>query len=173
VPLIFIWPGHIAGGQRLRQPVSMIDVLPTLLELAGLPAPEVTQGQSLGPLLLGRQGWHARPVIFDEFRRDSKTGELYGMIEMLDGRWGASLWIGPPPSEDYRRPPLILYDVWSDPQALTLMNDARPDLVKKYTALLEKQWAAHRMLAQRFTPGDKVVLTPEQLETLRALGYIQ
>jgi len=174
VPLIFVWPGRIAGGQRLRQPVSMIDVLPTLLDLTGLPALEITQGQSLAPLLLGREGWNPRPVIFDEFRVNAATGEIYGMIEMLDGRWGASLWIGPPHDERYHRPsPLILYDVSSDPQALTLMNDARPDLVEKYTALLERQWEAHRLLAQRFTPGGRVELTAAQLETLRALGYIR
>lgn len=45
--------------------------------------------------------------------------------------------------------------------------------MKKYTELLEKQWAAHRLLAKRFTPGGKLELTPEQLETLRALGYIR
>jgi arylsulfatase A-like enzyme len=33
VPLIFVWPGHIEGGQRLSQQVSMIDVLPTILDL--------------------------------------------------------------------------------------------------------------------------------------------
>jgi len=45
--------------------------------------------------------------------------------------------------------------------------------VEKYTAFLEAQWEAHQALAQRFTPGDEVQLTPDQLRTLRALGYIQ
>ena len=153
----------------------MIDVLPTVLELAGLPPPEVLQGQSLAPLLLGGAGWRPRPVIFDEFRKDQRTGELQGRIEIIDGRWGASLWIGPQPEDSTaRRPtPLLLFDVWNDPLALKLMNDAHPELVKKYTALLQKQWEAHRLLAQRFTAGSKVELTPEQLETLRALGYIR
>lgn len=93
---------------------------------------------------------------------------------MIDGRWGASLWIGPPRDTLNRRPtPLLLFDVWNDPLALTLMNDRHPELVTKYTELLEKQWEAHRLLAQRFTAGGKVELTPEQLETLRALGYIR
>ena len=43
----------------------------------------------------------------------------------------------------------------------------------KYTAFLEAQWGAHQALAKHFTPGGDVELTPEQLETLRALGYIQ
>jgi arylsulfatase A-like enzyme len=171
VPLMFIWPGHIAGGQRFRQPVSMIDVLPTLLDLAGLPALEVQQGQSLAPLLLGRDGWRARPVIFDEFRGDRATGQLYGAIEVVDGRWGASRWIGP--GGQGRPAPVVLYDVWDDPQALRPVNDARPDLVKKYTEFLEEQWKAHETLAKTLTPGGQTVLTPEQLERLRALGYIR
>jgi len=46
--------------------------------------------------------------------------------------------------------------------------------VEHYTEFLEAQWAAHRALAQRFTlSGEGAALTPEQLRTLRALGYIQ
>ena len=46
-------------------------------------------------------------------------------------------------------------------------------LVEKYTEFLEAQWQAHQALAQQFTPGAEVALTPEQLRALRALGYIQ
>jgi len=175
VPLLFVWPGNIAGGQRFHHPVSMIDVLPTVLELAGLPTPPTLQGQSLAPLLLGRDGWQPRPVIFDEFEKDPRTGELRGRIEMIDGRWGAALWIGRQTGDTLQRwpTPLLLFDVWSDPLALTPVNDAQPELVTKYTALLERQREAHRLLAQGFTPGGRMELTPEQLETLRSLGYIR
>jgi len=37
----------------------------------------------------------------------------------------------------------------------------------------DEQWEAHQALGQLFTPSESVALTPEQLETLRALGYIQ
>ncbi len=183
VPLIFVWPGHIAGGQRFSEPVvSMIDVLPTILDLVGLPLPEVMQGQSLAPVLLGEEGWEPRPVILDKFEVDQETGELRGTLEVVDGRWGASLEINPePPEEDEdeetaqrRRPvPLLLYDLWNDPWCLEPVNDEHPDLVEKYTAFLEAQWEAHQALAQVFTRSGEVALTPEQLQTLRALGYIQ
>jgi len=179
---MFIWPGRIEGGQRFSQPVSMLDVLPTILDLVDLPVPEVAMGQSLAPLLLGEEGWEPRPVIFDEFNVDQETGELRGLIEVIDGRWGASLEINPwPPDEDedeedaeWRRPvPLLLFDQWDDPFSLHSLHEERPDLVEKYTAFLEAQWEAHQALAQRFTPGGDVQLTPQQLETLRSLGYIQ
>ena len=182
VPLIVVWPGHIAGGQRFSQPVSMIDMLPTILDLVDLPMPEVMQGQSLAPLLLGGAGWEPRPVILDEFAVDRDTGELRGRIEVIDERWGASLAINggiamrdhPSGFQNERRSvPLLLYDLWNDPDCLHSLHEERPDLVEKYTAFLEAQWEAHQALAKLFTPSEAVSLTPEQLETLRALGYIQ
>ena len=175
VPLMFVWPGHIEGGQRIAHPVSMIDVLPTLLDLLELPPAEIAQGQSLAPLMLGRDGWESRPVILDEFSADLETGELSGWIEVVDGRWGASLEINPWPGQpsEVRRPsPLLLYDLWNDPMALWSLHEERPDLVEKYTAFLEEQYEAHLALAQYFTPSGEVELTPEQLRTLRSLGYI-
>lgn len=194
VPLVVVWPGRIKGGQRFQQPVSMIDVLPTILDLVGLPQPEVVQGQSLVPLLRGASA-KLRPVVFDEFRVDEKSGEMVGNIELIDGRWGASLEIGPlPQGADPSRgrhavpaggrwgavhpfypeaPRLLLYDQWSDPFARSAVNDAHPKLVEHYRSLLQKQYDAHRALAQRFQQAGDVPLTPEQLQQLRALGYIQ
>ena len=174
VPLMFVWAGHIEGGQRIAHPVSMIDVLPTLLDLVGLPPAEIGQGQSLAPLMLGRDGWEPRPVILDEFTADFTTGELEGRIEVVDGRWGASLEINDPEWYGGSRPsPLLLYDLWNDPMALWSLHEERPDLVQKYTAFLEEQFEAHVALSQYFTPSGGVELTPEQLRTLRTLGYIQ
>ncbi|MEE8519344.1 MAG: sulfatase [Dehalococcoidia bacterium] len=176
-PLMVVWPGRIAGGQRFSQPVSMVDVLPTILDLVGLPRPEVMQGRSLAPLLMGEEGWEKRPVILDEFVVVQETGEFRGRIEVIDGRWGASLEINPDPEQEHeeKRPaPLLLYDLWNDPLCLKSLHEDRPDLVEKYTAFLEAQWEAHQALAHRFTrSGEVTPLTPEQLETLRALGYIQ
>ena len=176
VPLIIVWPGHIQGGQRFDTPVSMIDVMPTLLELVGLPPPDKVQGRSLAPALLGLGDLEPRPVILDEFTVDDATGELQGVIEVIDGRWGASLEIRFEEQEVavMRRPwPLLLYDLWNDPLVLDPVNERYPELVEKYTAFLEAQFEAHQALAQLFTPSASVALTPEQLETLRALGYIQ
>lgn len=191
IPMIFVWPERIPPALRLRQPVSMIDILPTVLDLAGLPAPEGLQGQSLAPLLLGEEGWHPRPVIFDEFYIDRETGNLMGKIEVIDGRWGASLNINPRPDEkrflhyqlEPTRPylrlgppppfPLLIYDVWEDLNCLVPLNEMRPDLVKKYTNFLEAKWKEHQELAKRFSRSADVPLTPEQLRTLRSLGYIR
>jgi arylsulfatase A-like enzyme len=172
IPLVFIWPGHIPGGQRIRERVSMIDVQPTVLELAGLPQPEILQGQSLVPLLLGRDGWEPRPVIFDHFDLNPQ-GEPSGSIEVIDGRWGASLLIRERAENEPRPAPVLVYDVDNDPMALHPLNEERPDLVAEYTGFLTRQWEAHQLLAKRFTPGGDIELTTEQVERLRTLGYIR
>jgi hypothetical protein len=139
--------------------------------------PEVMQGQSLAPLLFGEDGWEPRPVILDEFYVDRETSELRGVIEVVDGRWGASLEINPDPENrnrvTQRTVPLLLYDLWDDPYTQHSLHEERPDLVEKYTKFLEAQFEAHQSLAQLFTRSGEVALTPEQLRTLRALGYIQ
>ncbi|MCK5449118.1 MAG: sulfatase, partial [Gemmatimonadetes bacterium] len=124
IPMIVIWPARIAAGQRFSQPVSMIDMLPTILDLAGLPEPEITQGQSLAPLLLGQEGWEPRPVIFSSD----------GRSEVVDGRWGASLLEERephPPEENGREARLLLFDLLNDPFLSHSLHEERPDLVEK------------------------------------------
>jgi arylsulfatase A-like enzyme len=177
IPMIFVWAGKLPPGRRLTQPVSMIDMLPTILDLAGLPAPEMAQGQSLAPLLLGRPGYTPRPIVFDEFNIEDKY--FYGSIEVIDGRWGASLRIDPRPDDkktpmDRARPaPLMIFDIWEDPYAFKSLHAERPDLVEKYLKMLDGIWKEHKTLAKKFSRAGNVPLTPEQIETLRSLGYLR
>ena len=68
---------------------------------------------------------------------------------------------------------LLLYDLWNDPMCLDSVHEQHPELVEKYTQLLEDRYAAHRELGERFTRSEGSPLTPEQLRTLQSLGYIQ
>jgi arylsulfatase A-like enzyme len=56
VPLLIRYPGRIAAGSvEARDMVLNVDVAPTLLVLAGIPAPPSMQGRSFVPLLEGKQ----------------------------------------------------------------------------------------------------------------------
>ncbi len=62
VPLIIRAPGQTVG-RRTRYPAATIDLLPTVLDYAGCPAPTAGEGQSLRPWIEGRGGARERIVI--------------------------------------------------------------------------------------------------------------
>jgi N-sulfoglucosamine sulfohydrolase len=64
--LLMRWPAAgVAGGRGYEELISNVDVLPTLLEVAGIPVPENVQGRSFLPLLQGRE-YTPRAAVFAE-----------------------------------------------------------------------------------------------------------
>jgi arylsulfatase A-like enzyme len=53
IPLLMRWPAATPAGRVVEPFVSTIDVLPTVLEAAGLPVPDGLDGRSLWPLVRG------------------------------------------------------------------------------------------------------------------------
>ena len=62
VPLVFASPG-IASGAKCRRPVELLDIYPTLVELAGLPAKDELEGVSLVPQLQDADAPRDRPAL--------------------------------------------------------------------------------------------------------------
>jgi arylsulfatase A-like enzyme len=54
VPLIAWCPSRYRGGRVVERPVSLVDITPTLLEIAGAPVPPGLDGISLEAALAGR-----------------------------------------------------------------------------------------------------------------------
>ncbi len=70
-PLFVRWPGKIQPGTKIPQIAGVIDLLPTLADLANIPvaSKKPLDGVSLKPLLLGNpEGWKER-MIFSHWRR--------------------------------------------------------------------------------------------------------
>jgi arylsulfatase A-like enzyme len=65
VPLVISWPGRIRPA-RSDALVSLIDLLPTLCDLAGVEAPGGIDGLSLRPVVEGRAG-KVREMVFAEY----------------------------------------------------------------------------------------------------------
>ncbi|HVG08234.1 MAG TPA: sulfatase-like hydrolase/transferase [Thermoanaerobaculia bacterium] len=166
VPLILRGPGTGAPGRAVRSPVELIDMLPTVLDLAGLkPAPDA-QGKSLRRLLegdkVGGTRWayaFAESGYAENYQR-SITTERYKLI-----------WV---PDLDDRRimrgREIELYDLETDPGETRNLVDERP----KVAALLENRlrlWIKAGGAAAGAPPAVSLDSTTE--EHLRSLGYIR
>ena len=60
VPFLVALPGRIQPSRRAEL-IEMVDVLPTLLDLCGLPIPTRVQGRSFAPLIIGAPALAATP----------------------------------------------------------------------------------------------------------------
>ncbi|AQT67228.1 Arylsulfatase [Anaerohalosphaera lusitana] len=84
-PLIIRHPGG-KGGQRCSKPVQMLDIYPTLLDLANLPANSQNEGHSLTPLLRYPEGdWPYAAVTTYGRNNHAVRTERYRYIHYEDG----------------------------------------------------------------------------------------
>jgi choline-sulfatase len=67
VPMIMSWAGRIPAGRRVAAPVSLVDLLPTFAEAAGVKVATHIDGRSLLPLAEGREEGRDREVIGEYF----------------------------------------------------------------------------------------------------------
>ena len=161
VPLIVHDSRGVAAGARISTPVGLIDVAPTLAELAGLPALARADGRSLAASVRKGVEPPSRPIF--AHRREHRAEPVETGAEKLAVRapgWKLIRSLGQ--REE-------LYDLVSDAAELRdrLAQGDRQEALRlaELTALLD----AH--LAARAGAGDESELTDEVREALRALGY--
>lgn len=85
VPMVFAGPGMRAAGVNRTQPVSLLDIYPTLVELCGLPRNARLEGESLVPLLRNAKA-KRNPVVstFEQGNHCVRT-ERWRYIHYRDG----------------------------------------------------------------------------------------
>jgi len=131
VPLVFAGPG-ITKGQASPRLVELLDLYPTLAEMASLPPPKDLEGKSLLPLLRTPSAAWDRPAYTEVRRQGGRPGysvrtERHRYVEWNDGKDGVEL-----------------YDEQADPQELNNLaaEPAQAETVKRLAALVRKNWPA-------------------------------
>jgi arylsulfatase A-like enzyme len=71
VPLIIRWPARYKAGLRSDALVEMVDLVPTLLDAAGIPIYSGVQGRSLTPVLTGQTTQHRDSIYAEHFDSSS------------------------------------------------------------------------------------------------------
>jgi arylsulfatase A-like enzyme len=189
VPLLLVGPGLPA--RDLEAPVSLIDLYPTLCELAGLAAPAQVQGRSLLPLLAagGATELRERPLLAEcastrlahdasgadtpERGKGDRSGRasrgqprrpasLEPGFALLDGEWHLIHGASSGRSE--------LYRPREDPDEATDLAAAHPSEVERLLALGQALRAHSELLGRSVEPAV-LELDEETRAELEGLGY--
>jgi arylsulfatase len=161
IPFLLWGPGAVPPG-RIDAVVGLVDVGPTLVELAGLPA-VTPQGPDEGRSVVGLRDTGLGGAAAAAAPARFSGGNLYGLPAVLaeQGPWRFMLRANGIQE---------LYDVTRDPGERRNLAFDRPDLAERYRRLLEPQLAALMHTGEGQAPGP---LSPARLEELKALGYVR
>ena len=145
-PLMVSVPGMKTAGARTDALVEMVDIYPTLSELAGLPLPGHLEGTSFKPLLDDpKRPW--KPAAFSQYPRGAgKTtgGRALMGYSMRTDRYRLTRWVER--DDPSKTAAVELYDHQTDPREDQNIA-GRPEhatLVKELTAKLDAGWKEAR-----------------------------
>lgn len=177
VPLVVRYPGVVAAGTRVEEPLALLDLMPTMLELSGLELPEGMQGKSALPLLGkgdGTTGDRGRPIFIDRPHAvhfaSPYPGDT-GAYAVIHEGWKL-VWNFKKP-EGSTKPDFELYDFRRDPGDRQNIAARHPEVVARLFKLI-KSWEKDAA-ASRLPSGEEEArgMSPEERARLRALGYIR
>ncbi len=161
VPLIVKLPGGRPEGWRpaVGEVVSNIDIAPTVLDVAGLTPPASFQGRSLVPLMQ-RPGENA--TVFSRTLRGGTVAVVVQDQQKLIHT-----------AEEGSASSDLVFDLQHDPSERSSLTTRRPERTENLRNTLFEQARRGRALGPPTTGRTGAVeLTPEQIEHLESLGYV-
>jgi len=153
VPLIVRAPDRWPEGRRVSPPVTLADVVPTILALAGLPPASGLDGADLAPLLEGK---HLGREVYAESYLPRLQFRFAPLTMIRDGRLK---YIDAPAAE--------LYDLGTDPAETRNLATERPETPELAARLAEVTARADPEASDRAAGA----LDPDAEARLRSLGY--
>ena len=141
IPMIVKWPGHTQGGSRTKQPVSMEDIVPTLLEMAQAAPPGLPHkidGNSLVPLLENKVKEDTNKNILIHYPHRWTVPEEEGIAwtsGLIRGNWKIVYLM--------KKRQLELYHLENDLGEHHDLSASHPEQLKKMALLLTEALQTH------------------------------
>jgi arylsulfatase A-like enzyme len=181
VPLMF-WGKGVPAGRRIGVPVAHVDLMPTILDLLGIPCPPDLEGLSLAGLLRGNadERAFAKRPLYSESRGSVAFGPDRELLPFLAPAY--LVRVGDRKLARYRTQDggfrYEYYDVAADPREEFDLYPSRAEEARDLRGLLEgyaQRGRASGTRIDREAPADTppLILDPEQEKKLRALGYLR
>ncbi|HXV65445.1 MAG TPA: sulfatase [Vicinamibacteria bacterium] len=156
VPLLLRGPG-VPPGRRIRTPVSLVDVAPTLLDFAGIPVPEGLDGGSLTALWSESGGELAERYLFSEADHNNLEHDMMRAVRHREMKLHYNRLSG-----EYR-----LYDLSRDPGEHDDLAEKKPPAMSALEDELD------RFMASGTAEAPTRALSEEEIDKLRSLGYVR
>ena len=164
VPLLIKLPGKATGGKKLTERVELVDIMPTVLQSAGIAVPETVQGQSLLGLLTpgtpegaaAAHAWHDRGA----YSQGDYAHTAFAWSALQSLRAGKYLFIQAPRRE--------LYDDGVDPKAEHNLAGPSSAVADTLSTKLED----FKKLTTNTGETPRAALDSKNANKLAALGYM-
>jgi arylsulfatase A-like enzyme len=168
VPLIVVDPRLEGGGRELDTRIQTVDIAPTILDRAGIPAAHGMTGVSLLPLLgFGEGSYEERPAFSLSSAAEGSIRD--GRHKLMQGRYRRDDRPGEiPAGEPIGEPITQLFDLIDDPGETRDLLDEQPDVAARLGERLDS-WLATRAAGAEARP--KIEIEPELKEKLQEDGY--
>ena len=156
VPLLLKLPSQTAAGKHLESRVSLVDVLPTLLETVGITVPAAVEGKSLMPVIRDK----GTPSNRTSYAETDYPQRAFGWSSLHALRSDKYLFVEAPRKE--------LYDESRDPGDDHDLSSAAGAV----TTTLASQLGQFRARTSSLRTAPQTSLDASQEQKLRALGYV-
>jgi arylsulfatase A-like enzyme/cytochrome c-type biogenesis protein CcmH/NrfG len=166
VPLLFKLPKERSAGKRIESRAQLVDVLPTILQTAGIAIPQQVQGESLLSLLktpVAKEGARSeQTTVLDRpaYSESDYPHRTFGWSSLHAFRTGKYLFIDAPRKE--------LYEESVDPKSEHNLSASSVAVANTLAGQLD----AFRQKTKSAGEAPTVAADPELQEKLSALGYV-
>ncbi len=177
MPTLALWPGHIPAGNKIETPSISYDWMPTFTQMAGLPAPAISDGVSLLPSVLGK-GTQPESNIYIEYFQAGKTPDYDDFIPEHQGRARNQMqlvrfgnYVGLRYDIKSHNDHFEIYDVLQDPQQTQNLADD-PKLATLQQKMKDKVLGSRIPNTTALRPYDNVLVPAvDEVETKNGISW--
>jgi len=161
VPLVIDWPGVTVEPAAIEQPMSLVDVAPTVLETLGMAVPQAVQGYSHKRALKEGQPKDREPVLFSTSLGSKLVGAVDGADKMIARRRST---VGETEAGLFQQE---YYDLKKDPREQDPQADADMEALEAFLGQSLDQIVPAPNVGKESGAGQE----QRHRERLRSLGY--
>ena len=174
--VLMLWnPRLLPAPRRVREPVQLTDLMPTVLELVGAKMPAGLQGQTLAPLLKGEPFTRQDAIISTKLALPkAKPGggvpeNLTDTFARVDAFWKL---IYRAQAGRAGMKEVELYDRRADAADHDDVAPGHAEVVRKLKAGILAWMETQKQVRKRLGPSGRTKIDTETLDRLRSLGYL-